>query len=146
MYNKQLLEIEMQEMMNRMQQSDNITCHNVENLQFAHKRENDMAFMQAFAKPLPNNIRNVTSEYDLWTQSFQTRVATCDKDIIKRGGNNVVPSLNMCGGYECFKPCYTKEYRIIPCRENTYRNYLIADEEKACSISHQLFNNMTKRV
>jgi hypothetical protein len=144
--NKKYIENEMNEMMNRINQSDKILCHNIENLHFAHKRDNDTSYMFGLSRTMPNKIRDVSQEYQMLTHTFATRVANCTEDILKRGGNNVVPDLSSCGGYECFKPCYTKEYQMIPCKENTFKNYLVSDDKKTCSSSHQLFNNLTKRV
>jgi hypothetical protein len=143
---KKIIEQEMAEMMERMNQSDAIVCTNIERLHFSHKRENDVPFMQLLSQPLPNKIRNVGSEYEMFTQTFGTRLANCSQDILRRGGNNVVPNLSMCGGYECFQPNFTREYQMIPCKQNSFQNYLIGDEEKVCSSSHQLFNNITKRL
>lgn len=144
--NNKLIENEMRDIHSRLQQSDILLCNNIENLQFSHKRENDMSYMYNLSRTMPNKIRNVTEEYQMWTQSLKTRVADCTNDIIKRGGNNVVPSLTQCGGYECFKPCYTQTFQTIPCKNNTFKNYLVNDNEKICTLSHQLFNNVTKRV
>lgn len=146
LHNNQLIQNEMNDIYSRLQQSDIILCNNIENLQFSHKRENDLSYMYKLSQTMPNKIRNVAHEYQMWTQSFKTRVADCTNDILKRGGNNVVPSLTQCAGYECFKPCYAKEFQTIPCKNNTFRNHLVNDDNKVCTLSHQLFNNVTKRV
>lgn len=144
--NNKLIEKEMQDIYTRFQQSDTLLCNNIENLQFSHKRENDLSYMYNLSRTMPNRIRNIAEEYQMWTQSFKTRVADCTTDIIKRGGNNVVPPLTQCAGFECFKPCYTQEFQTIPCKNNTHKNYLVSDDNKVCTLSHQLFNNVTKRV
>ncbi len=145
--NNKYIENEMNDIISRLQQSDTILCNNIENLQFSHKRENDLAYMYKLSRSMPNRIRNVTEEYQMWTQSFKTRVANCSEDILKRGGNDVIPNLTQCAGYECLlKPCYTHEYQIEPCKNNSFKNYLVNDDLKVCTLSHQLFNNVTKRV
>lgn len=146
--NQYLDQLEETDMLDRMQQSDDVLCHNIQNLQFAHKRENDVAYMLHLSKPLNNQIRDVKSEYNLWTQTFATRVATCTDDIVTRGGNNKIPPVqnNLCSGYECFTKPYTSEYMMLPCKQNTFKNYLVHDDKKICTSTHQLFNNMTKRV
>lgn len=144
--NNKLIENEMKDIELRLMQSDTLLCTNIENLQFSHKRDNDLSYIYPLSRTMPNKIRNVAEEYQMWTQSFKTRVANCTEDILKRGGNDVVPSLTQCGGYECFRPCYTKEVQTIPCKNNTFKNYLVDDDVKICSLSHQLFNNVTRRV
>lgn len=144
--NNQMIENEMKDIYTRLHQSDTLLCNNIENLQFSHKRENDLSYMYSLSRTMPNRIRNVGDEYQMWTQSFRTRVADCTDDILKRGGNNIVPPLSQCAGYECFKACHTKEFQTIPCKNNSHRNYLVNDSQKVCALSHQLFNNLTKRV
>lgn len=146
--NQYLDQLEEQEQQNRLQQSDLILCQNIENLQFTHKRENDMSYMLPMSRPLNNQIRDVKQEHTMWTQTFGTRVATCTDATLTRGGNNPIPAPrnNLCAGYECFAPAYTKNFMMVPCKENTFKNYLVEDHKKICTTSHQLFNNMTKRV
>ena len=144
--NNKLIENEMNEIHLRLLQSDTLLCNNIENLQFSHKRENDLSYMYNLSRTMPNRIRNVSEEYQMWTQSLKTRVAGCSADVMKRGGNDVIPNLTQCGGYECFKPCYTGEYQMVPCKNNTFKNHLVNDDTKVCTTSHQLFNNVTKRV
>ena len=144
--NNKLIEMETKDIFLRLQQSDSILCNNIENLQFSHKRDNDISYMYNLSRTNPHKLRDVSEEYQMWTQSLQTRVANCTNEIFKRGGNNVIPILTQCAGYECFKPCYTEEFQSIPCKNNTFNNYLVNDDRKVCSSSHQLFNNLTKRI
>lgn len=145
---KYLDQMEEEDIMRRMQQSDDMQCNNIEYLQFSHKRENELMFMAPLSKPLNNQIRNVTSEYDMWTQTFTSRVPTCTEAIAFRGGNNRIPIApnKLCAGFSCFGDAYTQEYVVVPCKKNTFKNYVVEDDKKICSSSHQLFNNMTKRV
>ena len=121
--------------------SDAILCNNIEFLQFKHKKETDLNFMNSFKVSTPCGIRDVSKEYKLWTETFGTKVATCDEIIMTRGGNNhgyngdFQPDVNN-------KAC---EYLMNPCQKNTFRNHLVEDTEKVCSLRHQMFNNNTKR-
>lgn len=144
--NNKYIENEINEIVSRLQQSDTVLCNNIENLQFAHKRENDLSYMYRLSRSMPNKIRNVSDEYQMWTQTFKTRVADCTDGILNRGGNDVKPNLTQCVGYECFKSPYTNEYQMVPCKNNTFKNYLVNDDMKVCTLSHQLFNNITRRV
>jgi hypothetical protein len=143
--NNKLIIDEMKDIYSRLQQSDTILCNNIENLQFSHKRENDLRYMYNLSRTMPNKIKNVAEEYQMWTQSFRTRVADCTDTILNRGGNVVVKPFTNCAGYECFQPCYTKELTYVPCKNNTFKNHLVKDDEKVCTSNHQLFNNVTKR-
>jgi hypothetical protein len=139
-------DLDTQEIEARLQMSDFILCKNIQNLQFQHKRENDVPFMDLLSRPLPSKIRNVEEEYQMWTQTFATRIPQCNESIASRGGNNVAKPYKAPCGYECFSPELMKEWVIEPCKKNTFQNYLVQDDKKICSKSHQLFNNVTKRV
>jgi hypothetical protein len=39
----------------------------------------------------------------------------------------------------------TDDLLLVPSRKNTYQNYIICDNNKICSKSHQILNNMTRR-
>lgn len=130
-----------------LKQSDYILCKNIQDLQFKHKRENDVKFMSLLSKPLPCCIRDVNEEYKIWTDTFKTRTPNCSEIIATRGGNNKKSGVDkQCGGYECYQGKYNNNFLLLPCKENTFQNYLVEDNEKICSVSHQMFNNMTKRV
>jgi hypothetical protein len=136
------------DIMKRMQQSDLIICNNLEKLHYDTKKENDNTFMQNFNKPIPNTIRDVSQEYEMWTETYATRNPYCGSLIVTRAGNNngltskVTP---LCAGYECFMPVHISDYLVTPSKTNTYQNYIIDNGE--CTSTHhiQLFNNMTKR-
>lgn len=122
------------------EKSDAMLCRNIEYLQFQHKRQTDQNMMGAFYPSVPCGIRDVSREYKLWTETFGTKVATCDETIMTRGGNN--------HGYYRYNPDVTNkncEFLLDPCPKNTFKNYLIQDHEKICSLRHQTFNNVTKR-
>jgi hypothetical protein len=101
--------------MQRMQQSDALLCTNLEFLHFSAKRENDIFQMSAMNRPLPMEVRDVSEEYKMWTQTYGTRTPTCPKGIKERFGNNqktnssvwnIEPSIPLCGGYECLVPAF----------------------------------------
>jgi hypothetical protein len=122
-------------------QSDNILCRNIEYLQFQHKKETDIQLMHSFKPAVPCGIRDVVRESKLWTDTFGTKIATCDEVIMTRGGNNH-------GYIKGFNPDVknkTCEFLLDPCPQNTFKNYLVSDDKKTCSLKHQTFNNITKR-
>lgn len=124
-----------------IQQSDAILCGNIEYLQFKHKKETDLTLMKSFRPAVPCGIRDVRQEYKLWTETFGTKMATCDEAIMTRGGNNH-------GYYHGYNPNVQNkncELLLDPCEQNTFKNYLVSDDKKTCSLRHQTFNNITKR-
>lgn len=120
----------------RLQESDHMLCTNIESLQFKHKYESDVPFMQLLSKPIPNCIRDVTQEHTMWTQTFKTRTPGCSLDLIMTRGGNA----------SGMKQKTQSEFLMPPCWTNTFQNYLVEDDKKVCSKSHQLFNNLTRRV
>lgn len=124
-----LIEQEMQEMLQRMQQSDSVLCTNVQSLHFTHKQNSDQKYMATLAKPLANQIRNVATEYTMWTQTYTDRIPTCTPGIIQRGGNAIVlPTRPLIG---------IQSYQGHP---------LIFKEKNAYFNVHNPFDNMTRRV
>lgn len=122
-------------------QSDAILCKNIEFLQFQHKKETDLMLMNSFSPFAHCGIRDVGKEYKLWTDTFGTKTATCDENIMTRGGNNH-------GYYGGFNPDIKNkncEFLLDPCPQNTFKNHLVGDDKKICSLRHQTFNNITKR-
>jgi hypothetical protein len=124
-----------------LQQSDAMLCMNIEYLQFKHKKETDMGIMNSFYPSVPCGIRNVGEEYKLWTETFGTKVASCDEQIMTRGGNNH----GYHGGFNPDIKNKNCEFLLDPCPTNTFQNYLVGDDKKICSLRHQTFNNITKR-
>lgn len=134
-------------MESRIEQSDYILCKNIQNLHFKHKRESDLPYMSLLSKPLPCCIRDVSEEYQMWTDSYATRNPYCNESIVTRGGNNKKGGkTQVCRGYECLKGPYSHNFLLTPCTQNTFQNYLVEDNNKICSVNHQLFNNMTRRI
>lgn len=67
-----------------------------------------------------------------------------------RGGNAKsqicdTSSYSIPVGYDNFSSTSLAEYLVIPCKQNTYRNYLGCNATDCCSIRHQLFWNHTKK-
>ncbi len=121
--------------MKRLEQSDAILCNHLEFLHFSSKRKDDNFLMSTINRALPLNVRDVSEEYKMWTQTFTTRTASCPNGIASRFGNskkeptstwNIEPSPVLCGGYECLAPVF-----------NTTS---VPEQTK------KLFDNMTKRV
>ncbi len=120
--NNQLIEQEQQEMLQRMQQSDNIICTNVQRLQFTHKKDSDQAYMAWLSRSMPNKIRDVSAEDVMWKQTYSFNAATCTPDILKRGGNGVAP------------PQANKAYGISQ------------HDKRIAAQDLKLYNNLTRRV
>lgn len=122
--------------MQRLNQSDAILCHNLEHLHFLSKRENDMFIMSTMNRSLPMEVRDVAEEYDMWTQTYGTRTASCPPGFDNRFGNatkraptgvwNIEPSIPLCGGYDCLAPAFNQ----APIEQN---------------VTKKLFDNQTKR-
>lgn len=122
----------------RMQQSDAILCNHLENLHFSAKKENDMFLMSSMRRALPMEVRNVNTEYAMWTQTYGTRTPSCPPLIATRGGNasgkkngvqgvlHIESGIPLCGGYECL----TAQFNDTSMQHDTKR----------------FFDNMTKRV
>ena len=102
---------------------------------FKNKKQSDLSFYYQIdnkvssALPYANRV------------PVDTRVCVMTNGITTRGGND----------YSCFPekmPCFTmdtSEFLMTPCHENTFQNHLVCDENKCCSLRHQMFNNITKR-
>ena len=121
-----IIQKENDEIAERLKQSDRILCTHLENLHFNSKRENDLYLMSTCWRSLPMNVRNVEKEYQLWIQSFKTRVPYCSFELAQRYGNGTNKEKTLCGGYECVR--------------QPYNNTKVPDNTRV------LFNTMTKRV
>lgn len=122
--------------------SDHMLCTNSAYLHYKDKKLNDGIFVAHMSNPRDMCLRDIDRENSLWiTES--SRKATCFPMLPTRGGNE---------GCEPDRPCpkiYTNynlnEFLLIPCPKPTYRNYLVFNDKKMCSKSHQALNNWTKR-
>ncbi len=77
-------------------------------------------------------------------QGMPTHMASCDEMMLTRGhniGREPVKS--------CVKPVIDsyrlQNWLLVPCLETTHKNYLKCDDNKCCSIKHQMFKNQTRR-
>lgn len=132
-----------------MLRSDAMLCTNIESLHFRHKAETERQFMYPLSRPIPCCIRNIEHETKMFTDTFGTRTAKCTRGVVTRGGNHpktLKPYNSTYVGYDYFDSPLCGDLMMIPCKQNTFQNYQVGDAYKTCSASHQLFNNMTKRV
>lgn len=126
-----------------IEKSDYMLCTNTAHLHYNDRKFNDGLFVQQMSKTRPMCVRNIDTENSLFVTP-STRVATCQNSLLVRGGNSI--------NCEPSRPCpklYTNynmnEFLLVPCPRNTYKNYLVFDDKKTCSKSHQILNNWTKR-
>lgn len=130
--------------------SDDILCNNMRYHDFYEKKKNDLAFCWQMQGCVLPQEKVVDKETRLWRGNKE---ADCSLDLYKtRAGNSKVPNCGpvqpfpMAQGYDNYNNESLKDYLLIPCMQNTFRNHLSCDDKKCCSVRHQLFMNMTKRV
>lgn len=130
--------------------SDNILCTNMKYHDFYEKKKNDLAFCWQMNGCVLPEEKVIDRETRLWRGS---KGADCSLDLYKtRAGNSKSPYCNdgkydmPAQGYDNYNNYALKDYLLIPCMQNTFRNHLSCDDKKCCSVRHQLFMNMTKRV
>lgn len=129
-----------------VKKSDMMVCNTRANASFKFKKENDIAFLQQVRNTQPTKLKPIGLE-SLLQRSKNPREYVCNDSINSRGGNAVSCQDNdICTGYDCYDNYHMQEYLMRPCKFNTFRNFLIEDDNKICSRQHQLFNNLTKRV
>lgn len=128
-----------------IEKSDAMICNNHMERLCKYNALNNHAFVQQMTVPQPTQLRNVDQESQAYF-GMSTRTY-CDDLINVRGKNALVPCINKrpCMGYECYTPFHINDYTLIPCKENTWRNHLVCDDGKCCSLRHQMFMNITKR-
>jgi hypothetical protein len=87
----------------------------------------------------------VDVESRLWKKE---KGAMCGDIMNTRAGNakECRPLDNMAGYDNINSVPSMNEYLMVPCRVNTFRNHLECDQNKCCSVRHQLFMNHTKRI
>lgn len=125
-----------------IQKSDFMLCNNSAYLHYKDQKVNDHIFVQQMSRTRPMCIRSIDTENNFF-MTPSSRNAVCNNFLTNRGGNI---------GCEPKKPCpklFTSyninEFLLVPCPKNTYKNYVIFDDTKQCSKSHQVLNNWTKR-
>jgi len=126
------------------QKSDSMICNTKAHNTFQHKKQNDLIFYNAISDKIGIPMRDVDSELLLW-KGRDPRECSLTSSVTSRGGNAKTCDTNICQGYTCFQPAYLDEFLLEPCKENTFRNHIVCDETKCCSLRHQLFMNITKR-
>ena len=112
-----------------LNKSDQMLCTNSAYLHYKDQSYNDSIFMRQMQKG---------------------GCISPDRIISEESRLKIKPFSRMADGVSCtprklapFK-C-TNEFLLVPCPKNTYRNYMVYDDEKMCSKSHQILNNMTRR-
>jgi hypothetical protein len=130
-----------------IEKSDHIICNKKASQTFQHKKYNDKLFFQQMGNVQPTMLKNVAREHELLKASQNPRLYTCTEDIMSRGGNaEVCEGTDICQGYKCYTQYHLNEYLLIPCKTNTFRNHIECDNDKCCSVHHQMFMNLTKRI
>ena len=122
--------------------SDHMLCTNSAYLHYKDKKANDGLFVQQMSRSRNMCLKDIDRESD-FLKMESSRIATSFPMLPTRGGNV---------GCELYRPCpkiYTNynlsDFLLVPCPKNTYKNYLVFDDKKMCSKSHQALNNWTKR-
>jgi hypothetical protein len=115
--------------------SDDQMCKSYSELDTTYQKNNEtmlneMKWVPCYYK----QNKNFADENNLM---FSKKEMTCDKDVILYRGQNNKTSVGL-------PP--SEPFLIQYCPVNTNRNFIIADDKKGCSVSHQLFNNLTKRT
>lgn len=127
------------------EKSDYMLYTSISDLQFKDKRTNDLAYMYQMSRTKPKCLIDRGDELDLFKEIYKNKIPFCNNCTNTRGGN-----YQGCEPVkECPKPEYEKyflnEFLLTPCPKPTHMNYINCNEEKCCSIRHQLFKNQTKR-
>lgn len=130
-----------------LQASDHMICNTRAHNVYKHARENDAIFLQRMNNPQATDIRDMVLENDLFRKSMNPRLYTCNNWITKRGLNasGCEEQRNLCDGWSCYTPYHLDEFLLTPCKTNTWRNHIACDDEKCCSVHHQMYMNHTKR-
>lgn len=133
--------------------SDEILCTYLKYLNHKERKANEEFMLRQFSYCTIQD-RDIDKESMFWLKQSENdcRVLTHKT----RGGNaksEICSTPNASGtkvpevkaGYDNFTSKSLEEYLLIPCKMNTYRNYVSCDVGKCCSIRHQLFMNQTKK-
>ena len=128
-----------------IEKSDKILCDNWSYSQFHHKEENDRFFVNQFMQTQPTQIRDVDKETVFFqTQNLPNKV-TCNRGVLTRGGNISCEEPRSCKTYGNYTKYNMADWLLIPCTKPTYRNYIVEDCRRGCTM-HQMFDNCTKRT
>jgi hypothetical protein len=128
--------------------SDDILCNNMRYYNFYAKLKDDRAFCHQMQNCYLPSQKEIDAETKLWRGK---KGMDCSIGYhLTRAGNSKTPSCKppykSYAGYDNYNNESLEEYLMIPCKQNTFRNYVACDNNKCCSIRHQLFMNNTKRI
>lgn len=131
-----------------LEASDNMVCNTRAHNLYKHARENDGIFLQRMNNPQPTGLRDIVLDNDLRKKSLNPRLYTCNDWITKRGMNasGCEASKPMCQGWSCYTAYNLNDFLLTPCKTNTWRNHIACDDDKCCSVHHQMYMNMTRRI
>lgn len=125
-----------------IEKSDYMLCNNSAFLHYKDKKTNDGMFVQQMSKTRPMCIRDIDAENAMFITP-SSRNAVCNPFLSDRGGNVGCEPNRQCP--KLYTQYNMNEFLLVPCPKNTYKNYLVFDNKKTCSKSHQILNNWTKR-
>jgi len=138
-----------------LEKSDYMLCTNSAYLQYKDKKQNDETFVEQMSQTQQWCIRDIDIESKFFIDNSKaTKQATCTPLIYQRGGSayNCEPdktcSDSTCSSTACpdeYLKYKIKDFLLIPCKKNTYKNYQIFNDKIQCSKSHQMLNNWTRR-
>lgn len=129
-----------------IEKSDHIICNKKSNRAFEAKKMNDILFYHQLGNTQPVALKNTDNEFKLKTAALNPRLYKCTDQVLTRGGNSATcQDASICQGYKCYSQYHMNDYLLIPCQTNTFQNYIDCDDNKCCSVHHQMFMNITKR-
>lgn len=130
-----------------LERSDAMVCNTRANNLYKQYHENDAMYLQQMNNSQPVRLRDFQREFDLLSSSMNPRKYTCSEAIASRGANvtSCDKDKSVCVGWDCYAPYYSRDFLLMPCKENTWRNHVECDDDKCCSVRHQLYMNITKR-
>lgn len=123
----------------RLSQSDSMICNSKAFATFKNKKQSDLSFYYSIDNKVDSPLPYTNDSAFMIPQD--TRMCVMTNGIMMRGGN----------GYSCLPDkmsCFTRDtsaFLLDPCPENTFQNHIVCDDDKCCSLRHQMFNNITKR-
>lgn len=129
---------------NDIHRSDAMICNHVAYNQFQWRKANDLMFYWKMGAPQNAHIMDRCKENKM-RMGFSRACEVSDR-IFERGGNNTeCEPKHFAKGFLNYNNYHLNEWMIVPCPENTWKNYLVSDKEKTCSKRHQIYMNNTKR-
>lgn len=129
------------------QQSDAMICNTRANNVYKHALENDALFLQRMNNSMPTRLRDFDREFDMMSASMNPRKYTCTDSIMSRGANVTTCNKQTFGvGWDAYTPYHLNDYLLVPCKDNTWVNHIECDDDKCCSVKHQMYMNHTRRI